>query len=463
MPVNESLEYFPLFDPETAADTPGISVAIGTRVAAVGTPDALGGGGAVVIYMYSEERNAWGYVGVMAGAKISGSEQIRGVGSSLVAFGDTLVVGAAGDPTTPGRVLVLTPPYGAWSYTAQPVISELSYPKSAPGDRFGVSVAHCSDGREHYVAVGAPGAAPPVGAGAPGQVLVFKGLRKSNEPWNTSPIRNPDAAGTDSDRFGASVAISMSTDGAGGSDGTVTLAVGAPGAGEGQGAVYVARTSEAGTWTSLKFGEPLVPSFPMAEDFKTQNFGAAVALTGGSVLAVGAPNDPNFDDQVEDTGAVWLFGFQDGSFVDSEKRLYGSVGGGNFGAAVAFAETPPGVKSATLAVGAPGAGPGSAFRFTEAEDGYQLDEELAALPGKPGNRFGAAVSASDYLRGRWVMVAAPGVAKSGQEGGGFIYATAETPPTWMDIPALVTGPPLRWGGLAPDWWKKFTPEIARYL
>jgi hypothetical protein len=464
MPVNESLEYFPLFDPETEAETPAVSAAIGSRIAAIGTPDALGGAGAIVVYMYSEEKNAWGYVGVMAGAKISGSEQVRTVGSSLAAFGDTLIVGASGDKTTPGRVFVLTPPYGTWSYSVTPVVAELSYPKSAPGDGFGQAVAHCQDGTDDYVAVGAPGAPPPIGATGPGQVFVFKGLRPSSEPWNTSPIANPSPEGADSDRFATSVAINMSGDGAGGTDGTVTIAVGAPGAREGEGSVYVARTSEAGNWTSpFKLGEPLVPSFPFSEDFKTQNYGAAVALTGGSLLAVGAPNDPNFEEEIEDTGAVWLYQYADGGFVPVEPRLYGPTASGNFGGAVAFPETAPGSRAGSIVVGGAGAGPGSAYRFVAGDEGYTADKELASLPGKPGNRFGAAVAASEYQHGSWSLVAAPGVAKAGQEGGGFVYAESDQPPRWMDIPALVTSPPIRWGGLAPDWWKKFTPEIARYL
>jgi hypothetical protein len=44
MPINESIEYFPIFDPETTAESPGVSAAVGSGVAAVGSPDALGGG-----------------------------------------------------------------------------------------------------------------------------------------------------------------------------------------------------------------------------------------------------------------------------------------------------------------------------------------------------------------------------------------------------------------------------------
>jgi hypothetical protein len=458
MAINESIEYFPLFDPETEADPPRVTAAVGSRIAALGTPDALGGSGAVVIYMYSEARNGWGYVGMLAGSKIAGSEQVRAVGSSLAAFGDTLLVGASGDPATPGRVFVLSPPYGAWTYTALPVVAELTYPKATKGDFFGAAVAHCSDGTDDYIAVGAPGAAPPIGVSGPGQVFVFKGLKASGTPWSTSPIANPNPAGAGTDRFGASVAISMS------GDGTVTIAAGAPGGGDGQGAVYAGRTTEAGTWTSpFKFGEPLQPSFPDAEDFQTKNFGTSLALTGGALLAVGAPNDPNFADQIEDTGAVWIYEYSDAGFVPADYRLYGPTAGGNFGHSVAFPEAAPGAKAAYMVVGGPGAGSGDAYRFADAGDGFKSDKQFASLPGKPGNRFGTAVAASDFQHGSWCLVGAPGAPKAGQEGGGFVYVEGDPMPAWMETPALISTPPLRWGGVAPDWWKKFTPEIPRYL
>src|SRR5579859_4947598 len=113
MSINESIEYFPVFDPETTNDSPGLSAAVGSGIAAIGAPEALGGAGAVVLYFYSAARNGWGYVGVLMGSKISGSEQVRALGSSCVAFGDTVIVGAQGAADTPGRVFVLSPSYGA--------------------------------------------------------------------------------------------------------------------------------------------------------------------------------------------------------------------------------------------------------------------------------------------------------------------------------------------------------------
>ena len=461
MPINESIEYFPLFDPESTGDAPGAFAAIGTGVAAVGTPNALGGAGAVVLYAYSSAKNAWGYIGVLTGSKIEGIQQVRGLGSSCVAVGDALIVGAQGDASTPGRVFVLSPPYGAWSYTAIPVIAELARREPVKGDTFGASVSHCSDGTDDYVAVGAPSSAPPPGVSGAGQVFIFRGLEASNSPWSTTPITNPNAAGSATDRFGASVAISTPDQ----ADGTLTLAVGAPGANEGQGTVYYGRTAERGTWASMQFGEPLVPTFPDAgEDVKTSDFGRAIALTGGVTLAVGSPNDPNPGEKIEGTGAVWIYNFQDGSFVSdgAGAALFGAAADAKFGTSVAFSRGSS-AGPAHLVVGAPGAN--RAYRYVNPGDGKPLtqDAEYASFVGKDGDRFGTSVAASSNESGVWCVVGSPGVPSAGQDGGGFLFVDGDPAPKWMDAPALIAEPPVRWGGLNPDWWKKWTPQIPKYL
>jgi hypothetical protein len=486
MSINESIEYFPLFNPENTNESAGVSAAIGSGVAALGAPDALGGAGAVVLYFYSAAQNAWGYVGVLAGSKIAGSEQIRALGSSCVAFGDTVVVGAQGDASTPGRVYILKPPYGAWSYTSIPVIAELARPDPVKGDLFGASVAHCSDGSADFIAVGAPGVAAPRGVSGNGQVYIFRGLEASKTPWSTSTIGNPNPAGSATDQFGASVAINPSGDGSNQWDGTLTLAVGAPGASGGEGAMYVGRTTEPGTWTApFRFTQTLVPTFPgAAEDFHTTGFGTSVALTGGVTLAVGSPNDPNLAATIEGTGAVWIYNYADGSFVANEAGapIYGSAEGRKFGTSVAFPETMPTdagkdqpalTQGEHLVVGAPGAVSGEAacaYRYVnDLVDGvpagatFTQDGQFVSSDKQEGDRFASAVAAASFQFGTWCLLGVPGNAKAGLEGGGYLYVDGEPRPGWMDTPALITSPTLRWGGLAPDWWKRFTPEIPKYL
>ncbi len=482
MSIIESIEYFPLFDAEPGDDPAGVSVAVGPGVAALGVPNALGGSGAVVLYFYSETKNSWGYVGVLTGSKIAGTEQVRGLGTSCVAFGNTVVVGAQGDAGTPGRVFVLTAPYGAWSYTAIPVVAELAHREPAKGDMFGASIAHCFDGADHYIAVGAPGLAPGRGRSGGGQVFLFRGLDASSTPWSTSPIANPNPAGALTDRFGACVAINPSGDGAGGWDGTLTLAVGAPGVNSGEGAVYVGRTTDRGN-PAFQWGEPLLPVFPDApEDFHTEGFGASVALTGGVTLAVGSPNDPNFEDMIEGTGAVWIINSADGAFVAGEtpNRIYGPEAGMQFGTSIDFPETSPDgntlPQARRLVVGAPGTAsgqPACAFLYTnDLEDGepgaatFSKDRQFVSSSPQEGDGFAGSVAASEYERGTWCLVGAAGNPKAEVQGGGFLYADGQPAPTWMETPQLISATPastLRWGGMPPDWWKKFTPQVERYL
>ncbi len=282
------------------------------------------------------------------------------------------------------------------------------------------------------------------------------------------------------------MAISASGDGYGQWDGTLTLAVGAPGANDGEGAVYVGRTAEHGKWTSpFRFLDPLQPYFPDAdEEFRTQGFGSCVALTGGVTLAVGAPFDPNFDDMIEGTGAVWIFNYAEGSFVRSETQppVYGPAEGAQFGASIAFPETFPSYtadetyvleQAPFLLVGAPGPAEGetaSAFLYIndvveDAPAGATFSPSAQFVSSSPqeGDGFGSSVAASTYDLGTWCLVGAPGNPKADQDGGGYLYADGDPRPAWMDTPRLVAEPPLRWGGLPPDWWKKFTPQIEKYL
>jgi hypothetical protein len=484
MSMIESLEFFPVFNRDAKEGPPRLSVAVGSGIAAIGAPDALGGAGAVILYCYSPEKNSWGYVGLLAGTKVPGPRSIRTLGSCGVASGDSLIVGAPGDGDTPGHVLVLRPPYGRWTYTALPVVTTLSAREPVRGDQFGTSVAHCSDGTDDYIAVAAPGVAPPRGRTAPGQVFIFKGFDTA-EPWSTSPIGNPNPAGTESDQFGITIAINPSGDGSGQWDGTLTLAVGAPGADEGQGAVYVGRTPEPGKWTTFKFDEPLVPVFPDAtEDFRTEGFGTSIALTGGATLAVGSPNDPNFEDMIEGTGAVWIFNYVDGSFVENKNggRLYGSEEGRNFGSSLAFPETIPSdagqgmpalAQAEYLLVGAPGAvagEPACAYVYlndpeSEVPAGatFALETQLVNSSRQQGDRFAAVVAASGFQNGSWSFIGVPEASSEGVDGGGYLYVHGEPAPTWLDAPVPTEGSGLRWGGADIDSWRRVTPQVEKYL
>jgi hypothetical protein len=302
-------------------------------------------------------------------------------------------------------------------------------------------------------------------------VFVFKGLGESSEPWSSSPAANPDEEGTETDRFGASVAINAGVDQSGRPDGTVVLAVGAPGAKQGQGVVYVGQTSEAGAWPNrFRFEETLEPQFPdgIPEDFSTTEWATSLAMTGGVTLAVGAPADPNFEKEIEGTGAVWIYNRVDGRFVvkDVGGSLYGDDADARFGSSIAF--SPSSVSDSGISqgghllVGVPGSR--TAIRYANEEGkAFTRAEQYTCYGGKKGDKFGSAVAISDHANGPWGVVAASGDAAAEIEGGGYLFAEGETGMKWADPPVLAESPRFRWfnGGL--DSYKKYTPRIERYL
>jgi hypothetical protein len=294
---------------------------------------------------------------------------------------------------------------------------------------------------------------------APGQVFIFRGLETTDTPWSESPIPNAHPSAKDTDLFGSSVAISAAE------DGTLTLAVAAPGFDEGQGAVYAARTKEPGTWTSpFRLGDPLVPTFPNApEDFRTSGFGSSVAVSRGQTLAVGSPGDPNFETETEETGAVWIYNEVDGAFVASEERLFGTSASGMFGTSVAFGEGPADAPVSYLVVGVPGASTAIRYQYDPAGLKFTQDAEFTRADGKAESRFGCSVAVSSYQNGVWSLVGAPGNPKGGLGGGGFLFAQGEPAPTWMQPPSLLTEPAFRYVGQKMDWWQRYTPKIPKYL
>jgi hypothetical protein len=185
---------------------------------------------------------------------------------------------------------------------------------------------------------------------------------------------------------------------------------------------------------------------------------------------------------IEGTGAVWIFNYVDGSFVENQTRLYGSAEGRTLGFSLAFPETIPSdvgeerpalSQAEYLLVGAPGAvdgEPACAYVYVndpEAESPagatFTVEAQLVNSSRQEGDRFASAVAASTFQNGSWSFVGVAEDSKAGIDGGGYLYAHGEPAPTWMDIPALVESSPLRWGGADLDAWKRFTPQIQKYL
>jgi hypothetical protein len=470
--TEETIELFTLFDPRTKVEAPGVTAAIGQRVVAFGSPDAFEGAGSVAVYTYVEARNAWGYVGVLMGSPTAGATSVRRLGASIAVIDDTLVIGAPGDEMSPGRVVVAEPPYGLWTYGCVPAQAILTSPKSARGDGFGTAVACCYDGTDHYVAVSAPNAEPPRGPYGIGQVYVFKGLATSDQPWSANAAANPQEEAPATEGYGTSVAITHGVDASGAPDGTIVLAVGAPGAKEGQGAVYVGATTEPGVWPSRwSFDQTIEPKFPdyIDEEFRTAEFGTSVAMAGGTTLAVGSPADPNFELEIEGTGAVWIYHRTDGQFALEQEggSMYGKGEEARFGTTIAFPSihtaAEPGAAASHLVVGAPGAR--SALLYVSGGPGQPFSEsaDFTAFGGKKGDKFATAVATSSNNGAPWSVVAAPGDKAENIEGGGYLYAQGSSGMTWLEPPVMVEEPAIRWCGSDTYTFIRFTPTVEKYL
>ena len=222
---------------------------------------------------------------VVQQGRLTASDGVVGqhVGSPVAISGDTIVLGSPNamiGGNTQGAVYVFTKPAGGWATGTQ--VAKL-YASDAGtgggsssnvyGDVLGTSVAISGD----TIVAGAPRATlgNPSAGGQPyaGKLYVFV---KPAGGWAPAAFQTAELAATDAttyDYLGTSVAT----------DGT-TIVGGAPGAGSlSYGAAYV-YTKPAGGWTSATQSARLTGSDTRSDD----SYGYAVAVSGSEV-AVGAP------------------------------------------------------------------------------------------------------------------------------------------------------------------------------
>ena len=265
MSMIETIRVLSLFNAEPGDEPPAVSVGIGSGVAALGVPDGTWWrrrGRAVPLFGRQER------LGLRRRAERLEDRRLgAGPGPGLLMRGVRRHRGCrrrrrsqhAGPGVRP------QPPLRSLDVHRNPAVSRTLHEESTKGDVFGASVAHCSDGTDGLHRGGRAGSSP-----APGQVqeagrsTSFGGLEAQSTPWSTSSIANPNPAGTATDQFGASVAINVAGDGSGQWHGTLTLAVGAPGANDGEGAVYVGTTTSPGSGRARSSSaRPWSRAFPM--------------------------------------------------------------------------------------------------------------------------------------------------------------------------------------------------------
>lgn len=268
-----------------------------------------------------------------------------------------------------------------------------------PADSFGFRVALSGDGGTMAVAATAEDGEDDSVESA-GAVYIFVRGAKKDDTWAEQTVLRAPNPGT-GDYFGFTLALSENGD---------TLAVGVPsddsaatGIGGDQtddtatdaGAVHVF-TRQDGAWSPQAY---LKASNADASDL----FGCSIALSGaGNVLAVGAFYEDAPDDQVADSGAVYVF--TRGESWSETAYLKPSISdkGDKFGSSVALS-----YAGDTLVVGAKGeasgtgdaddntlVGAGAVYVYAE-DDGKWIDEHYlkADLPGEYDD-FGSRVALS---------------------------------------------------------------------
>ncbi len=243
----------------------------------------------------------------------------------------------------------------------------------APFDEFGAALAF-DDGR---LLCGAPGD-DLVGSNqfmvAAGSVFVFT---RDDTGW-TQVEKLSAHDQQPGDRFGSAVAVRGPH-----------AAIGAPERTGGTGAVYVFSELLGSTFIQTHL---LIASTPDSGD----RFGASLALDG-PWLVVGAPGD---DDVASDAGAVYVFEFSSGAWIERHKfTVVGAPANYAFGSAVTM-------LGSRLVVGSPGDGSsvGHAHAFEHHGNGWGAVQSFSTGTTSPGDSFGAAVS----MYGDELVVGAPG-------------------------------------------------------
>ena len=279
--------------------------------------------------------------------------------SAVAVDGESVLVGEGGNTMTSGYVYIFSKDsMGDWSESGR-----LTADDAVAADGFGSSMVLS----ESTLIVSAPNQND--GAGA---LYVFE--RDDYGSW-TQTTQLSVAGAADGAGLGGALALSENT-----------LLIGAEGANEDAGAVYVFTRDEEGSWNE---GAAIAASDAEADD----RFGATVAIADGQ-LVIGAPGKDNRE------GLVYIFGMTDTGWAEVDQiSPFGLARNNRFGSAIA-------VGGDMLLISAPRfmRSTGAVFVFAKDEDGeYKQSGSFAPFDGTPNMRFGSSVATA----GGQVWIGAP--------------------------------------------------------
>jgi len=312
-------------------DNLGWSVAVSGDTIVAGAVQYNGGqAGQGAVYVFTEPPDGWtSHATATQTAELTAFDGATNdhLGWSVAVNGPTIAAGApshaVGDNAAQGAVYVYTRPAGGWTNATQ--TAELTASDGAANDQLGLSVALSAD----TIAAGSEQRA--VGGHTDqGAVYVFA---KPNAGWadatQTAELTASDGAAYDA--LGWTVAVSGDT-----------IAAGAPGSNNAQGAVYV-YTKPGGGWTDATQTAELSASDGAASD----QLGSSVGVSSDTITA-GAPQRTVGQHLAQ--GAVYVWEKPGGGWADgtqtSELTASDGASGDDLGASVA-------VSGSTIVAGSP--------------------------------------------------------------------------------------------------------------
>ena len=378
----------------SAGDHFGRSVSIDGEFAVVGAwqNDNTRGAAAGAVYVYRLDGNAWNQqVKLLA----SDGQQGDRFGSAVAIKGDRIIAGAAnGGFFGEGRAYVFSWQDPIWAPDGQLLPDGASL-----SDGFGSTVTI----EGNIAVIGAPlyDRSSSIDEGA---AYVFE--QANNGDWVLRSKLEADG-GASGFEFGASVDVQGNE-----------VIIGAPGADNQRGAVYVFLRS-GNTWA---FQNKISPE----EGQDGEEFGRALGYAGVDLI-IGAPDHSNVNGA--DAGIVYLY-----SRILNNWNFETTVLASNkivqplFGASVAISDS-------IAVIGAEGkeTDAGAAFVFERTDAGWRQVAELSASDGENGDLFGRSVDLTDGI----IVVGAPGDDNENGTDAGAAYLFLEGTMGWSEQARLI--------------------------